>query len=80
MELNDLGNMTGQTTKFEVVHASTYRKYRLTVAYLRLRLRLAHVPSRYTMASATSGASRPEVPFLLDVHLYGVSLYHSKLM
>ena len=58
MELNDLGNMTGQTTKFEVVHASTYRKYRLTVAYLRLRLRLAHVPSRYTMASATSGASR----------------------
>ena len=58
MELNDLGNMTGQTTKFEVVHASTYRKYRLAVAYLRLRLRLAHVPSRYTMASATSGASR----------------------
>ena len=80
MELNDLGNMTGQTTKFEVVHANANRKYRLTVAYLRLRLRLAHVPSRYTMASATSGASRPEVPFLLDVHLYGVSLYHSKLM
>ena len=79
MELNDLGNMTGQTTKFEVVYANTNPKYCLTVVYLRLRLRLAHVPSRYTMASATSGASRPEVPFLLDVHLYGVSLYHLKL-
>ena len=79
MELNDLGNMTGQTTMFEVIHANTNQKYRLTVAYLRFRLRLAPVPSRYTMASATSGASRPEVPFLLDVHLYGVSLYHLKL-
>ena len=58
MELNDLGNMTGQTTKFEVVYANNNPKYRLTVVYLRLRLRLAHVPSRYTMASATSGASR----------------------
>ena len=58
MELNDLGNMIGQTTKFEVVYANTNPKYRLAVVYLRLRLRLAHVPSRYTMASATSGASR----------------------
>ena len=49
------------------------------MVYLRLYVGLAHVPSRYTMASATAGASRPEVPLLLGVRLYGVSLYHLKL-